>query len=54
LRREEHRQRIWSLSEFDQAADRAGFARVGAWDDDLEESTSRSERIHLVFRKDVA
>jgi len=54
LRREEHRQRIWSLSEYDQAADRAGFSRVGAWDDDLEESTSRSERIHLVFRKDVA
>jgi len=52
LRREEHRQRIWSLSEYDQAADRAGFSRVGAWDDDLEEATARSERIHLVFRKD--
>ena len=52
LRREEHRQRIWSLTEYDQAASRAGFSRVGAWDDDLEESTSRSERIHLVFRKE--
>ena len=52
LRQEEHRQRIWALVEFDQASARAGFAREGAWDDDLEEATARSERIHLVFRKD--
>jgi len=52
LRQEEHSQRIWALVEFDQASARAGFSREGAWDDDLEEATARSERIHLVFRKD--
>lgn len=51
LRQEEHRQRIWALTEFDQASARAGFAREGAWDDDLEEASARSDRIHLVFRK---
>lgn len=51
LRQEEHRQRIWSLSEFEQAAERAGLHREGAWNDHLEEASARSERIHLVFRK---
>lgn len=51
LRREEHRQRIWALVEFDQASAKAGFAREGAWDDDLEEASAKSDRIHLVFRK---
>jgi ubiquinone/menaquinone biosynthesis C-methylase UbiE len=54
LRQEEHSQRIWALTEFDQASARAGFTRVGAWDDNLEAASARSERIHLVFRKDEA
>ena len=54
LRREEHRQRIWSLSEFDAAAVRAGLAREGAWDDGMEPAHARSERIHLVYRKESA
>ena len=54
LREEIHRQRIWDLSDFDGAASRAGLSRVGAWNDKLASADARSERIHLVFRKDQA
>jgi ubiquinone/menaquinone biosynthesis C-methylase UbiE len=54
LRKELHRQRIWSLSDFDEAASRAGLDREGAWSDSLEPAGPRSERIHLVFRRRAA
>jgi ubiquinone/menaquinone biosynthesis C-methylase UbiE len=54
LRQEVHRQRIWALSDFDAAAKRAGLSRVGAWNEKLEKTDARTERIHLVFRKEAA
>lgn len=54
LRQEVHEQRIWALSDFDAASARAGLSRVGAWSDKMVTADARSERIHLVFRKDSA
>ena len=51
LRREEHAQRIWPLKDFDRSASAAGLVRLGAYDDDFSQATSRSERVHLFFRK---
>lgn len=49
---EHHAQRIWPLRRFRQKAIEAGWQWLGAFDDDLAQADSNSERIHILLRRE--